>query len=391
MKQSPTGTKIVPDEILAEAAKPAFERIRVASTKATPVYEDLLEDMRKHLLDPDVKMSHLWDGRRLDPSGHTGRVAALLGAPPWSYIRQLRIEIAARLLRDKKIADVSGTQIAFACGFKSYNALNEAFKDWSGGITATGYRTIHKELTSTPPDEGRTVTDIIKESLGRVDRLTVLGEIDTALSELDHTAALVADQGGSEELTAEVSARRGFIYHRSGEFRLWELDLDNAYTDLEKARAAYDAAGGLPLVIRHCRKHVEIAHDTRLVLSDALCDRCAAALKTDTGRTVREHLYRALGPVPRDLQWFQICCDPCYRVVWEAISKARLGLVNDAWKAFWLAVHINPVEDLPPSLARYVRSLYDSELLDRRPPSWRQKDCHRSIVQCGPRLRFQQH
>jgi AraC-like DNA-binding protein len=149
MKRRRKETKTIPAEIVAEAAEPAFQRIRACIAKAPPMYKDLLADMAQHLLDPDVKMSHLWAARRLDPSGHTGRLGGLLGAPPWSFIRALRVDVAARLLADQRIADVSGTQTALEAGFKSYNALNERFKDCSGGITATSYRTAQRNATST--------------------------------------------------------------------------------------------------------------------------------------------------------------------------------------------------------------------------------------------------
>ena len=54
---------------------------------------------------------------------------------------------------------------------------------------------------------------------------------------------------------------------------------------------------------------------------------------------LRQHLRQALKLVPRDLLWFSRRCDGCYRVVWQAISRARLGLTGDAFAAWWLAEH----------------------------------------------------
>ena len=108
---------------------------------------------------------------------------------------------------------------------------------------------------------------------------------------------------------------------------------------LNVARQCYALVDDLPEKFQRQHLHIKTSCSTDDALASALCPSCRKTFLGDTGKTVREHLRRALALVPRDLEWFQegSCCDDCYRIVWDAIDRARFGLMDDSFKAWWLS------------------------------------------------------
>jgi len=137
----------------------------------------------------------------------------------------------------------------------------------------------------------------------------------------------------------DLSARLGLARHQQAAHYTRTADVDLAFDELTAAARAYADAGDLPAAIVKERRRLAVDPDTDQVLLSSLCPDCRGRLTEEEGASVREHLRHALYLVPRDLPWFVSCCDDCYRVVWKAFGLARLGLMNDAWKAWWLVAH----------------------------------------------------
>ena len=162
----------------------------------------------------------------------------------------------------------------------------------------------------------------------------------------------------------DLSARLGLARHQQGAHYTRTADVDRAFAELTAAARAYADAGDLPASVLKERRRLAVDTDTDQVLLSALCPDCRGGLAGEEGMAVREHLRHALYLVPRDLPWFASCCDDCYRMVWKALGLARLGLMNDAWQAWWLVAHAD-LEDreTPPSRGRIIAAFAKIEEL----------------------------
>ena len=377
----------IPEAIVKAAAKPARELFSAALERIPAVYESLMKEMARRFLEPELDMEDLWAQHGLNGKNHSKLLSQALGASPWNFNRMRRAQTASFLLTDERIPAAKLYSVAVATGFKSTAALRAAFKAWSGGIKPADYRTRYlakgqsSALTKAlwRPKPVATSREILSSAY-RLAMQCTCDEVacDMALDKVREAEALVGE-GTSPVLPEDIAAHRGLVRHCRGVDRLLQLDIDGAYEDLIAAFSFYAASPQLPKVIQYARGHLFYSADTRGVLLQELCVPCRAALLVDEGRSVREHLSRALKPVPLDLPWFQACCDPCYRMVWSAFEKARLGLMDNAWKAFWLVAHAEPVEEVPPSLARYIRALHESEILTHREQSPRLELCRLAV------------
>lgn len=378
----------IPQEILNTAAAGAREQLqRLVSESVPAVYKTLLADVSGRFLDPDLDRIELWEKHGLNEKNHSKQLTQALGDSLWSFIRKLRAETAGHLLADPRIGHVHLYVVALATGFKSSCALNAAFKAWSGGITPSDFRKsrLAEPYPRTAPfpaeeTQQRQPSATVRRALQAVYRLAMhagpleRATFDSALAKLREVDCLI-ERYRLEDTNGEAAAHRGLLYHCRGADRMMDLDLDGAYADLAAATHFYALSPRLPRLLRRARERILYPADTQAQLLKQLCASCRSGLLAAGGRTVREYLHRALVQVPRDLGWFQICCDNCYRVIWGAIEKARLGLLDDAWKASWLVAHADPFEDVSPSLARYLRALHEAELLTHEEQRPRLKFC----------------
>ena len=99
---------------------------------------DAVEYLQAHL-DQPLRCEAL--ARRLGLSFHRfhRQFRAVVGEPPWAYLRRLRLERAAFLLA---ITDASVCQIALEVGYKTHEAFSRAFRS-QFGLSPSGYRAEH--------------------------------------------------------------------------------------------------------------------------------------------------------------------------------------------------------------------------------------------------------
>jgi AraC-like DNA-binding protein/tetratricopeptide (TPR) repeat protein len=297
----------------------------------------LLVLIAAHLFDKNFDVNALWRESGLNKE-MSAPFEDELGTTPWVYITERRLEVGARLLVTTQL------KIHWIATVLGHTTFSKAFRRWSGQSPS--------EYRRNPPDDGKDERRVEAGTLhSHEPRKT--DDIDDARRRLSQADAVLCD----EEIR-ELAARLGLSSHERAATRLRDGDVDRACEDLTLATQCYHVAGDLPTLISRRRRHLGVAWNTDEALSTALCPACRTTLYGPAGRILRRHLRQALLPLPRNLEWFTKSCDPCYRIVWAAVCRARLGFMSDAWKAWWLSENVDPLDhDAPPSQGRILAAL----------------------------------
>lgn len=314
----------------ASAAEAVLRRIRRDRDAAQPRFRELLATIGRRLFDPDFKVSDLWTETGIDPHRHVWFRSLDPPTSPSGYIAAGRLDTAAEMLRrDPDLLEV--WKIAEAVCY-AYPAFFAAFKK-RFGMAPSEYRDRH----------------------GRAG--VAVEHADVALASGFPAAALdrLADADATDP---RVAARLGLALHGYASVELKGGRTDDAYAHLALARRHYAAAGELPGFVTRHRILTYVTCQTDEVLLDALCGPCRGHLLGKAGASLRRHLRDALALLPTGLDWFQVCCDDCYGVIWHAVDLARYGFLSDAWQAQWLAEHANLGDPhAHPSVGRVIAAL----------------------------------
>lgn len=345
-----------------QAARPTLRRIRADRRRVSAEVEPLLAVIETLLFDRSLDVNRLWRESGVK-KWVTGRFKDELNVGPGAYIGNARLEVGAALLEGSrlevfKVAELVGYSV-------TRDAFSRAFQRWSG-TTPASYRARARANGGPVPLERAPLA--IDKLIEDVDRATASGDVEGARRGLARAEAELRDRQ-----VADLAARLGASLHERAADRTRDGDVDRAFDDLHLARDCYSAAGELPPAIIRQRRQIPVSHVTDEALLSALCPDCRHRLADDEGRSMRRNLRQALRLVPRDDPWFGASCDECYRVVWSALSRARLGLMSDAWKAWWLSSKVDPKDRRsPPSRGRFiavmteVERLYSGDQLERR-------------------------
>lgn len=335
-----------------QAAGPTRRRLGADRREASPELKPVLAVIAARLFDRDFDVNALW--RECGVKKWAGTAfAEQVGMRPAAYISSLRLEVGAALLRGSELKVL---EIAEVLGYSAgQDTFSRAFQR-RHGKTPLRYR---REARA----EGEPVVlgsdPALTELIDGVDRSTAAGDLAGARRGLAHAEALLRDRH-----VADLAARLGVSLHERGVDRTRAGDVDGAYDDLNLARECYAAAGELPPSIARQQRYFPVSQHTDEALLSALCADCRQRLATRVGRSMRAHLRQALIAAPRHDPWFEASCDDCYRVAWAALSRARLGLMNDALKAWWLSSNVD-VKDrgCPPSRGRFIAAMAEVERL----------------------------
>lgn len=342
-----------------QAAQPTRARIREAAAKAGRM-APIVTTIERRLFDRSLNVNELWRVHGVRDHSAAARFTAAVGEPPSVYISRARLEVAARLLvetrlRVWRIAELVGYEV---------QAFQKAFKSWSGGLTPMTYRQRPPRASSGEAEDSGS-----GDPLRCADRALAGAAVETAFGFLAK-----AEPGSAKE------ARMGLAYHCRAAHRLFDGDVDRAYEDLGHARDHYTAADDLPArVLRH-RRRIAVPFDTDAVFAGALCPDCRRSFVGDAGRSIRYHLRHALEKIPLDLPWFSVACDDCYRVVWDAVDRARFGLINNAFRAWWISENADVYDrSTPASLGRFIATLVESERLTFQDQEERRNLCRLAL------------
>ena len=113
---------------LAEAAEKTLDRIRADRANAPDRVARILRHLEDHIFDPNLDYEQLRFACRIRDHKTTSLFHEVVGIPPGTYIRQLRLETASRLLAQ---SDIEIWKVAELVGYSSIQAFGRAFKRWS--------------------------------------------------------------------------------------------------------------------------------------------------------------------------------------------------------------------------------------------------------------------
>ena len=332
-----------------QAARPTLARIKLDCERVGPQVRGFLEIIEKRLFKDSLNVEDLWRQAETKDRNASAQFTKELGITPALYIGHSRLEVAARMMVDTKL---SLAAISKEVGFSYRNVLSRKFKDWTG-ITPTQFKSKpNMELLSPRPSphlaEARTSLSAILEQVEQEDFAAALDHMVDA-----ETVVRRLDIPGSARLLAVDC-------HKEGSYLTDAGNVDRAYFFMDFARQCYELAGELPENLQRRRQQIRMDCQTDLALSAALCTTCRKSFLSEVGSSVRQHLRRSLALIPRDLVWFEACCDDCYRTVWDAITRARFGLIDDAFQAWWISENVD-LTSTTPSSGLFIRLLSESE------------------------------
>jgi signal transduction histidine kinase/CheY-like chemotaxis protein len=110
-------------------AEPPRLVVPTAATDECEFVRTVREAIEEHLADPDLDVDRLADAVAVSRSTLYRRLKDEIGTPPSEFIRQVRLEHGARLLREEK-GTVS--EVAYAVGFSSLSYFSRSFREHVG-------------------------------------------------------------------------------------------------------------------------------------------------------------------------------------------------------------------------------------------------------------------
>jgi AraC-like DNA-binding protein len=118
-----------PERLLERAAEPAILRIQEDYERASERLRPLLKYLEIHLFDPELNVNQLKIACGIRDNSIVIRFHSEVGHTPRAYISGLRLETAARLLRD---TGLRLWQISELLGYSGLGVFSKAFQRWAG-------------------------------------------------------------------------------------------------------------------------------------------------------------------------------------------------------------------------------------------------------------------
>ncbi len=134
--------------LLEVAAGPSLARIREDCDAAPTRLRPLLEYLEDHLFDKRLNVNYLKQACEVRDNSIALLFHSQVGQSPKAYITELRLETAARLLRD---SDLRIWQIGELVGYSGLAVFGKAFARWAG-VRPVAYRLRTREPTSGEED-----------------------------------------------------------------------------------------------------------------------------------------------------------------------------------------------------------------------------------------------
>jgi AraC-like DNA-binding protein len=151
------------ERLLEAAVEPSLSRIRqdrVARASSARV-KRLLTYLEDHLLDPELTIGALKLACGIRDNSISSVFGSELGDPPQLYLKNRRMETAARLLRD---TDLKIWQIAEMICFANPASFSTAFREWSGR-SPKDYREHARSAAAPPLDDDLLNAQVLRRAL----------------------------------------------------------------------------------------------------------------------------------------------------------------------------------------------------------------------------------
>jgi AraC-like DNA-binding protein len=131
------------ERFLQQALEPTLAAIVGMEERVSRSVRSVLAEIREHLVDPEYTVGDLM--RNLGASGNNwlaSEFKAAMGLTLWVFIQEMRLLVAARLLRDTmvQVADV-----VMLVGYVDLSSFSRLFQSWCG-TTPSGFRKQTREL-----------------------------------------------------------------------------------------------------------------------------------------------------------------------------------------------------------------------------------------------------
>lgn len=140
------------EQYLRRAAQPTLEVFDFLAKRVPEAIKPVLEEIRKRLFDPGYTVAELKETLGLSSNRFIAAFRGAVGLTPWDFIRDCRLETAARLLRD---SDLFVVDVTLLVGYDSEASFSRLFAQWSG-LRPKAYRARARALTArlgAPPEQ----------------------------------------------------------------------------------------------------------------------------------------------------------------------------------------------------------------------------------------------
>ncbi len=213
------------EDALRRAATPAYERIRrdlEIEGLPDPVRR-FLAYYREHLFDPDLNVSAARRELEIRDNSVSTEFGSWLGCTPSHYLRQRRLETAARMLAE---TDLEEQRIGRAVGFNRYETFYKLYKSWTG------------MAPSRDRDDPASPLDL--PSWHRVFRGELAPEeAEQLLAELHRVYPEAAAAAGGVDVPLQKTVVDGAEYERYHAEHLWEGIRGLAFEDQQRQVRGY--------------------------------------------------------------------------------------------------------------------------------------------------------
>ncbi len=128
--------KVISEQTLLRAAQPTVTAILTLKKRLSKTSKEVMDQIVLKFFTPGISVLKLKRKIGVDDNWFFTVFRQEVGITAWSFIRECRLEMAARLLRDPSIPI---PQICILVGYTSLSKFRRLFRNWCG-LTPSEYR-----------------------------------------------------------------------------------------------------------------------------------------------------------------------------------------------------------------------------------------------------------
>ncbi len=134
----------VPERVVLRAAQPTIAAILALKKKLSKASREVMDQIRSSFFTPGFSLAELKKTIGVDDNWFFTVFRQEVGITAWNFVRECRLEMAARLLHHTSI---SIPQICILVGYTSHSRFRRTFRSWCG-LTPFEYRKHARRLPS---------------------------------------------------------------------------------------------------------------------------------------------------------------------------------------------------------------------------------------------------